>query len=206
MNIKIDSAILQGDLTRPENEELRGLVIFAHGSGSSRLSPRNRLVAKVLQDNGFATLLFDLLTEDEDKDYNARFDVDLLAERLEKVTLWVLAVPDFKTVPTGYFGASTGAAAALIAVARLGKAKAVVSRGGRPDMAIGYLRKVDVPTLLLVGSEDREVIKLNRYALKEIRTKTKELIIVRGATHLFEEPGTLEQVAEHAVKWFQGYL
>lgn len=206
MNIKVDSVTLRGDLTKPENEHIHGLVIFAHGSGSSRLSPRNRLVAKVLQNNGYATLLFDLLTEDEDKDYNTRFDVGLLAERLERVTLWVTELPDFRSVPIGYFGASTGAAAALIAAARLGRARSVVSRGGRPDMAMGFLKKVNVPTLLLVGGEDGEVIKLNRYALRELGTKTKELMVVPGATHLFEEPGTLEQVAEHAAEWFQKYL
>ncbi len=147
-----------------------------------------------------------MLTEDEDKDYNTRFDVGLLAERLEKVTLWVLELSDFGSVPIGYFGASTGAAAVFVAAAQLGSARSVVSLGGRPDMAIGCLRKVDVPTLLLVGGKDREVVKLNRYTLRELGTKTKELIVVPGATHLFEEPGTLEQVARHASDRFQKYL
>lgn len=197
--------VLRGDLTRPE-KELHGLVLFAHGSGSSRFSPRNQFVAKVLQDEGFSTMLFDLLTEEEDNDHNARFDIALLAERLEKTTRWALGLPEFKSVPVGFFGASTGAATALIVATRVNEIRSVVSRGGRPDMALEYLRKVDVPTLLLVGGHDGEVIKLNRYALNELKAKSKKLIIVPGATHLFEEPGTLEQVAKYSLEWFQKYM
>lgn len=208
MNIGLDRLILHGDLDMPNDREIRGLVVFAHGSGSSRLSPRNRFVAKFLQENGFATLLFDLLTEEEDKDYNVRFDIKLLSRRLVQTTHWVKELRDLKSISTGYFGASTGAAAALIAAVELGNdaVKAVVSRGGRVDMALGYLRRVFVPTLLIVGARDGEVVKLNRSALKEIKSERKQLTIVPGASHLFEEPGALEQVAGLAVEWFQEYL
>ena len=195
-------------MPNPRNGQEGGLVVFAHGSGSSRLSPRNRYVAKVLQEKGFGTLLFDLLTEQEDQKYETRFDIELLSERLEKATGWVLEMPEIKSAHIGYFGASTGAAAALIASAELGSnlIKAVVSRGGRVDMAGPYLRRVVAPTLLIVGGRDEEVIELNRSALTELNSHAKQLVIVPGATHLFEEEGALEQVAKHAADWFLRYL
>ena len=208
VNISVGSVALHGDLFKPPLEMVNKLVIFAHGSGSSRKSPRNRIVAKDLHDKVFGTLLFDLLTEKEDQDYARRFEIELLAERLENVTTWLIQNPDLEKVHIGYFGASTGAAAALIAAAELGSntIKAVVSRGGRPDMAGPYLRRVVVPTLLIVGGSDEEVVELNQSALRELSSEVKELTVVPGATHLFEEPGTLEEVAERAAQWFQKYL
>ncbi|MBV8151909.1 MAG: dienelactone hydrolase family protein [Candidatus Eremiobacteraeota bacterium] len=181
-----------------------GLVIFAHGSGSSRFSPRNRFVAEQLQNAGFATLLMDLLTQDEDRrdqrTTEFRFDVALLGRRLLAATNWSLA--RFPALSIGYFGASTGAAAALIAAADLGeRIAAVVSRGGRPDLAGAALARVTAPTLLLVGARDRQVIALNEEAQAQLRC-TSELAIVPGASHLFEEPGTLEVVADLAARWF----
>ncbi len=166
LKIAVDSTALNGDLyTPPVSKQVhgRGIVIFAHGSGSSRLSPRNRFVANFLQEKGFATLLFDLLTEKEDQDYEMRFDIELLSERLEKVSNWILRDQGFKH-GIGYFGASTGAAAALIAAAKLGSnvVRSVVSRGGRVDMAGPYLKRVTVPTLLIVGERDEEVLELNQ--------------------------------------------
>lgn len=192
---------LPGTLSLPE--PARGLVAFAHGSGSSRLSPRNTYVAEVLQRAGIATLLFDLLTPDEDRDRAARFDIALLTSRLLLAAAWVERRPDLRALPLGYFGASTGAAAALEAAAKQGaRVAAVVSRGGRPDLAAaGLLEAVSAPTLLIVGGEDDVVIELNRKAMARMRCET-ELVIVPGATHLFEEPGTLEQVARHAADWF----
>ncbi|MCO5107021.1 MAG: dienelactone hydrolase family protein [Burkholderiaceae bacterium] len=192
---------LPGTLSLPE--PARGLVAFAHGSGSSRLSPRNTYVAEVLQRAGIATLLFDLLTPDEDRDRAARFDIALLTSRLLLAAAWVERRPDLRALPLGYFGASTGAAAALEAAAKQGaRVAAVVSRGGRPDLAAaGLLEAVSAPTLLIVGGEDDVVIELNRKAMARMRCETK-LVIVPGATHLFEEPGTLEQVARHAADWF----
>jgi putative phosphoribosyl transferase len=193
-----------GDLIIPENAI--GLVIFSHGSGSSRLSSRNRYVAKVLQDHKIATLLFDLLTPEEDQDYQKRFEIPLLTERLVAVTNWVFQDENTKHFAVGYFGASTGAASALGAAAVLGdKVKAVVSRGGRPDMAIPVLPKVSAPVLLLVGSNDGQVIELNQEAYDRM-PGTKDLKLIPGATHLFEEPGTLEQVSELAANWFRKYL
>jgi predicted phosphoribosyltransferase/pimeloyl-ACP methyl ester carboxylesterase len=182
-----------------------GVVAFAHGSGSSRHSPRNRMVARVLNDHGFVTLLCDLLTEAEASDRAKVFDIDLLADRLKAATRWVRASAETAVLPVGYFGASTGAGAALIAAADLGEEiRAVVSRGGRSDLALDRLAEVTAPTLLLVGANDPEVARLNRLALGNLRTA--EMIIVPGASHLFEEPGTLEQVADHAVKWFRKHL
>ena len=202
--ISVGSAELPGDLIIPENA--RGLVIFSHGSGSSRLSSRNRFVAKYLQDQGFATLLFDLLTPEEDQDYQKRFEIPLLTERLVKVTEWAFQQDKTSNFSVGYFGASTGAASALGAAATLGKkVKAVVSRGGRPDMAIPVLANVSAPVLLLVGSLDVPVIDLNQQAYDRI-PGTKEMKLIPGATHLFEEPGTLEQVSEEAANWFRKYL
>lgn len=183
-----------------------GLVLFAHGSGSSRLSPRNRLVAGALNARGIGTLLFDLLTEAESRDRRNVFDIGLLAQRLVLATRHVTAMPDLRDLPIGYFGASTGAAAALSAAADLGSGiAAVVSRGGRPDLALARLPQVSAPTLLIVGGADREVLMLNRRALEALSC-VKRLEIVPGATHLFEEPGTLEQVIDLAAAWFEANL
>jgi len=184
----------------------RGIVLFAHGSGSSRFSPRNNFVAERLRDAGLATLLFDLLTEPEADDRRNVFDIPLLAERLVAATEWLSEQPALRALPCGYFGASTGAAAALVAAATPpGRIRAVVSRGGRPDMANGWLARVDCPTLLIVGGRDLEVLALNEEALARL-TCEKELRIVPHATHLFEEPGTLEAVVEHAREWFLRHL
>jgi putative phosphoribosyl transferase len=199
---------LLGDLTQPTGAE--GIVLFAHGSGSSRRSSRNRFVAGALQDAGLATLLFDLLTEDEEAadamDAHLRFDVDLLAQRLIATTDWVRRQPETRDLLIGYFGASTGAAAALMAaVERLDVVRAVVSRGGRPDLADAWLPRVRAPTLLVVGGDDREVLHLNRAALQRLGGP-KDLKVVAHATHLFEEPGALERVADLASTWFRRYL
>ncbi|HSI91652.1 MAG TPA: dienelactone hydrolase family protein, partial [Adhaeribacter sp.] len=194
--IKTSGVSLTGDLTIPENAA--GIVLFSHGSGSSRLSTRNRFVAEFLQDQGFATLLFDLLTPEEDLDYSRRFDIKLLTERLIITTNWLLQQPRVKDLPIGYFGASTGAASALGAAAVMnGRVKAVVSRGGRPDLAARALPDVKSPVLLIVGSRDEPVIEMNQQAYDLLRCE-KKMEIVKGATHLFEEPGTLEQVSELA--------
>lgn len=198
---------LIGDLSVPRNPI--GIVLFAHGSGSSRLSPRNRQVATALEQRDLATLLFDLLTEEEDRidriDARLRFDIGLLAERLIAATDWIREQP-VGTQRIGYFGASTGAAAALIAAARRPElAAAVVSRGGRPDLAGPALADVHAPTMLIVGGEDPEVIRLNEIAIAGL-TVPAELVIVPGATHLFQEPGTLETVAELAADWFVEHL
>jgi len=194
-----------GLLGVPDNA--RGIVLFAHGSGSSRLSSRNNFVAEVIRKKGMATLLFDLLTESEDQVYRTRFDILLLTNRLLEATAWVRAQPELVNLAIGYFGASTGAAAALRAAAKLGKTiSAVVSRGGRPDLAgVAELNLVLAPTLLIVGGFDEGVIELNQQAYMALTT-TKELKIVPGATHLFEEPGTLLRAAELATGWFERYL
>jgi putative phosphoribosyl transferase len=199
---------LQGDLAVPANAS--GVVLFAHGSGSSRLSPRNRYVAAMLQRAPLATLLIDLLTPEEEEaerfTRHLRFDIGLLAGRLEGVTHWLTGAPDTQQLPIGYFGASTGAAAALVAAASEPDAVgAVVSRGGRPDLAGNALPHVRAPTLLIVGGADSEVEELNREALQLLATE-KRLEIVPGATHLFEEPGTLERAAELARDWFVAHL
>ncbi len=200
-------AILEGSLVVPPGA--RGVVLFAHGSGSSRHSPRNRAVARSLQQVGLATLLIDLLTAQEDaideRTAELRFDIDLLAKRLIGATDWLEEDLSTQQLPVGYFGASTGAAAALVAAAQREKVAAVVSRGGRPDLAGPALRKVKAPTLLIVGGDDLPVIELNREAFSELKCE-KKLEIVPGATHLFEEPGTLEQVAELARQWFLSHL
>ncbi|GAB4334006.1 MAG: dienelactone hydrolase family protein [Dehalococcoidia bacterium] len=198
--IEIEDAQLHGDLSVPAGAE--GMVIFAHGSGSSRLSPRNRFVASVLSDAGLATLLFDLLSEREEavdmRTGQYRFDIPLLAHRLVAVTDWAGEDPRTRDLVPGYFGASTGAAAALIAAAeRPDRVRAVVSRGGRPDLADRFLPRVQAPTLLIVGGADTPVIRLNEEALGRLRCE-KRLEIVPRASHLFEEPGTLERVAELA--------
>ncbi len=196
--------LLAGRLSVPAGTG--GLVIFAHGSGSGRLSPRNVEVARRLGERGLATLLFDLLTEAEAARRANVFDIDLLAERLLGATRWCQDRPELAGRPVGYFGASTGAAAALVAAAEAGgEIGAVVSRGGRPDLAAGRLGAVTAATLLIVGGEDREVLRLNREAAGDLRC-TSELVIVRGAGHLFEEPGALEVVATLAGDWFQQYL
>ncbi len=183
----------------------RGIVLFAHGSGSSRFSPRNRLVAEHLQRAGLATLLFDLLTRSEDMVYPNRFDIPLLARRLSAATDWVQHDESLRRLPIGYFGASTGAAAALQAAAVHPQVRAVVSRGGRPDLALADLPRVQAAILLIVGGNDEQVLALNRKALACI-SAPKALEIVPGASHLFEEPGKLDQVAELAAAWFRRYL
>lgn len=186
--------------------EAQGLVIFSHGSGSSRHSSRNQYVARVLEDGGFATFLFDLLTEQEDALYQNRFDIPLLTQRLIYVTQWLENLAPVKDLPLGYFGASTGAASALGAAAELKTIiKAVVSRGGRPDLALPVLPNVTAATLLLVGGLDEVVIDLNRQAYEAL-TATRALTIVPGASHLFEEPGKLNEVARLASNWFQTHL
>ncbi len=203
--IRVDGASLPGELIVPARAV--GVVAFAHGSGSGRFSSRNLYIARVLNAAGLATLLFDLLTEDESLDRANVFDVRLLARRLLAATRWLRAQPDTGTAPLGYFGASTGAAASLWAAAELGGGVgAVVSRGGRPDLARPRLGLVQTPTLLVVGSSDETVLELNRRALDELRLCEHELAVVPGATHLFEEPGALEQVAELARRWFVAHL
>jgi len=191
-------------------EGAKGIVLFAHGSGSGRFSPRNRYVAGVLGEAKIASLLIDLLTEQEEQvdlqTRQLRFDIDLLAGRVVSATKWLLAKSDLGKLSIGYFGASTGAAAALVAAAELGEhISAIVSRGGRPDLAGAALAKVKAPTLLIVGGNDSVVIDLNERAMEQLAGE-KELAIVPGAGHLFEEPGAMEQVAQHAAKWFERYL
>lgn len=204
MPIPLGDVTLMGDLHVPQDAQ--GLVLFAHGSGSSRKSGRNRAVASVLRSHGIGTLLFDLLTRQEDEVEDLRFDIPLLSARLTQVADRVHQDPRLTHLPIGLFGASTGAASALnTAAARPVIIKAVVSRGGRPDLALDACTKVLAPTLLLVGGLDGPVIDMNREAFAELRCK-KELVIVPGATHLFEEPGKLEEVAELAVAWFGRHL
>ncbi len=203
LKILADGATLEGELAIPENAA--GIVLFAHGSGSSRLSPRNQFVAQELRKAGVGTLLFDLLTEDEASDRENVFDIDFLAHRLSEASRWLKTTPASGDYPLGYFGASTGAAAALVAAAQDRSIRAVVSRGGRPDLAIRHLAKVKAPTLLIVGGNDYGVIELNEKAYRVLRCE-KSLRIVPGATHLFEEPGALEQVAELASEWFNHHF
>ena len=200
---------LEGDLTVPEGAQ--AVVLFAHGSGSGRRSPRNRYVAQVLHDAGLATLLIDLLTTEEEAvdvhTAHLRFDIDLLAERLVGATDWLGQDGATRDLHVGYFGASTGAGAALVAAAERPEAvAAVVSRGGRPDLAGPALADVRAPTLLIVGGDDQPVIGLNRAALQQLRVQEKQLVLVPGATHLFEEPGALEEVARLATDWFASHL
>ena len=194
---------LPGRLALPETAH--GLVLFAHGSGSSRLSPRNQYVAGVLHESWLGTLLFDLLTERESYDRVNVFDIGLLAERLAAAIRFVAGREQTAALPLGLFGASTGAAAALVAAAHEPRVKAVVSRGGRPDMAGGALSRMTAPTLLIVGGHDEEVLALNQLAYEQI-TAEKQLAVVPGATHLFEEPGTLEEAARLAAEWFARHL
>ena len=208
ITIPAGTVSLEGDLGVPD--QAQGLIIFAHGSGSSRRSPRNRSVARFLRQVGLGTLLFDLLTSEEEiEDFRTghlRFNIIFLAERLIAVTDWLSLHPDTQRAAFGFFGASTGAAAALIAASkRPNLIKAVVSRGGRPDLAGSFLFRVTAPTLFIVGGQDYPVINMNREAMEKIRSQ-KELVIIPGATHLFEEPGTLEEVARLAALWFKKFL
>lgn len=199
ISLPVDGVRLTGDLCMPDGA--KSLVIFSHGSGSSRLSPRNQKVAAYLQKKGIATLLFDLLTPEEDLDVTNRFDIDLLTKRLILVTKWLEEFSTTKGVALGYFGASTGSASAFMAAAKLPQIFAVVSRGGRPDLAATDLSKIKTPVQLIVGSKDEDVLDLNRMAFDKMRCK-KELAIVPGATHLFEEEGCMDKVAELAYGWF----
>ncbi len=208
LSIPIEEAQLEGILTGPSSP--RGLVLFAHGSGSSRLSPRNSQVAAMLHHFGLATLLFDLLTRDEElydqETAELRFDIQLLAGRLVAVTDWASSAPVTRDLPVGYFGSSTGAAAALVAAARRpGEVRAVVCRGGRPELAWDSLPEVHAPTLLIVGGEDQAVLELNQRAYRHLQAP-KQLVVVPGATHLFEEPGALDQVSRLAGQWFREQL
>jgi dienelactone hydrolase len=208
VQVDTEEAELEGILNTPE--EAHGVVLFAHGSGSSRNSPRNRYVARVLAEHKLATLLVDLLTADEEevdsRTAGLRFDIGFLAKRLVGATDWLSNQPETSRLKLGYFGASTGAAAALVAALALpGRAEAIVSRGGRPDLAGSALSRVMAPTLLIVGERDHLVVAINQRALAELPGE-KELQIVPGATHLFEEPGALEQVASRAAGWFTQYL
>ncbi len=206
--VPVGAVSLEGELQIPQNAH--GLVLFAHGSGSSRLSPRNQFVARILRESGLGTLVFDLLTREEEVidsfTRHLRFDIPLLAERLVGATRWVETVDAVHGLRPGFFGASTGGGAALVAAAQLGeKIGAVVSRGGRPDLASGWLSRVKCPTLLMVGELDPVVVDLNRTAMDQM-TCLRELRLIPGATHLFEEPGTLERVAHEAAEWFTQYL
>jgi putative phosphoribosyl transferase len=208
ISIPVDAMGIQGDLSMPEGSI--AIVVFAHGSGSSRHSPRNKYVASVLNDAGIATLLIDLLTADEEavdiETAHLRFDIHLLAERLSAATSWVRSQAATERLHVGYFGASTGAAAALVSAAKQpGIVEAIVSRGGRPDLAGAHLRNVRAPTLLIVGGNDSAVIEMNRQAAAELRAENR-LVIVPGAGHLFEEPGALEHVAIVAREWFEDHL
>ncbi len=203
-DVTVGGHALPGLLTLPAGSS--GLVVFAHGSGSSRLSPRNQEVARAVEAAGMGTLLFDLLHEDEARDRRRVFDIPLLAERVVEAIAWRDAEPELQARPLGLFGASTGAAAALVAAARQReRVAAVVSRGGRPDLAAWALDGVRAPTLLIVGGADTEVLALNRDAFARL-TCPKALEVVAGATHLFEEPGTLEAMTAHAVGWFRRHL
>jgi putative phosphoribosyl transferase len=204
VSIDVEPAPLPGDLVVPEGS--RGVVVFAHGSGSSRRSPRNVAVADSLNRTELSTLLFDLLTPEEAEDRSLVFDVDLLATRLEAAARWVREVSGLGDMPLAFFGASTGAAAALVAATRPGnEVSSIVSRGGRPDLAGEALERVTTPTLLIVGSEDRDVLELNHQAERRIRAETR-LEVIPGAGHLFEEPGALETVAELAATWIERNL
>ncbi len=203
VQIRLDSIVLPGILAVPP--DAAGLVVFAHGSGSSRFSPRNAFISQVIQEQGIGTLLFDLLTEDEDFIYDNRFDIDLIANRLLAATDWLLARPEAASLTLGYFGASTGAAAALKAAVHENRVRAIVSRGGRPDLALDVIPRVRAATMLIVGGNDAIVIDLNRHAYNRLQC-AKRMEIVPGASHLFEEPGTLEIAAGLAAGWFKEHL
>lgn len=206
--IPAGDAVLDGDMVVPSGAS--GIAVFAHGSGSSRHSPRNKSVARVIREAGVGSLLFDLLTREEESvdvfTRHLRFDIELLTRRLIEATRWLASQEETRNLRVGYFGSSTGAAAALMAAARLGdEIGAVVSRGGRPDLAGDALPLVNAPTLLIVGGHDETVIELNQDAYARLRCE-KELRVIPGATHLFEEPGALEQVADYAADWLKGHL
>ncbi|OGS74279.1 MAG: hydrolase [Flavobacteria bacterium RIFCSPLOWO2_12_FULL_35_11] len=204
IDIDIGEICLKGNLRLADHS--KGIILFSHGSGSSRLSIRNNYVASLLIEEGFSSLLFDLLSAKEDMVYENRFDIELLTQRLVKVTKWVMKYEEIKKLPIGYFGASTGAASALSAAAEMGKSiKAIVSRGGRPDLAMPILKDIKTPTLLIVGGDDEVVIELNKKA-KDTIEGVCELKIVEGATHLFPEAGKLEIVAKLTADWFDKYL
>ena len=204
LDIPLASVTLKGDLIVPENAT--GIVIFSHGSGSSRFSSRNKMVAELIQQHHIGTFLFDLLTEEEDEINENRFNIDLLSDRLIDSTQWLMEQESTKELPIGYFGASTGAASALRAAAHFKeKIKAVVSRGGRPDLAISDLPQVTAPTLLIVGSLDIPVISMNKMAYDTLEAP-KQMKIVEAATHLFEEPGKLQEVADFAIDWYKKHL
>ncbi|MDD3028437.1 MAG: dienelactone hydrolase family protein [Erysipelotrichaceae bacterium] len=204
VNIPAGTVSLPGVLDIPEGAS--GIVLFAHGSGSSRFSPRNNFVAEVLRKRGLGTLLMDLMTQEEDQDYRRRFDIDLLVTRLLAATLWLQEHDETRNLKIGYFGGSTGAAAAVESAAKLeNQVSAVVSRGGRVDLALPYLDQLKAPTLLIVGGLDNGVIEINQQAFDKIKA-VKKLEIVSGASHLFEEPGTLETVATLSANWFVKYL
>jgi len=202
--VQTEGLTLPGILGVPAGAQ--GAVLFAHGSGSSRFSPRNNFVAEVLRQHRLATLLIDLLTQAEDQLYENRFDIELLTRRLAAVTHWLRTKSEVRHLPVGLFGASTGAASALRLAAQLGEGiYAVVSRGGRPDLAEEFLARVSAPTLLIVGGADDVVLELNRRAYEQLGAE-KELAVIPGATHLFEEPGALEAVADQAAEWFARHL
>lgn len=202
--IPVQNSFVYGELEIPLHAQ--SVVIFSHGSGSSRLSPRNQFVARYLHQQNIGTLLFDLLTEKEDLNYQNRFDITLLTKRLIRATEWLVEQPVARQLSLGYFGASTGAASAIRAASLIPNIQAVVSRGGRPDLAgTAYLIKLEAPSLLIVGSLDTEVIRLNEWAAAQIKGENK-LEIVPGATHLFEEAGTMDKVCELAAAWFRHYL
>lgn len=203
VNIPVGKVILAGEVSIPL--KAKAIIIFSHGSGSSRFSKRNQMVAEYLHEKNFGTLLFDLLTDEEDKYYYNRFDIDLLTKRLVGATEWLERFPAAKDCRIGYFGASTGAASALKAAAILSQVGAVVSRGGRPDLVMDDLRNVKAPTLLIVGSLDYDVIQLNKQAYAQLKCE-KRMELIEGATHLFEEPGTMEKVCGKAAAWFEKYL
>lgn len=203
VSIPFGNIQLKGELIIPSNA--KAVVIFSHGSGSSRFSPRNRMVADYLHHNNLGTLLFDLLTEKEDREYANRFDIGLLTGRLIAATTWLEERKVMNDCRLGFFGASTGAASALRAASILPQIEAVVSRGGRPDLAMDVLPQVKAPTLLIVGGLDHDVLRLNRDAYFQLQCE-KEFRIVKGASHLFEEAGTMQEVCEQASKWFEKYL
>lgn len=203
VSFQVNKISLKGELALPG--KANAIVVFSHGSGSSRFSNRNRRVAEYLNTKNLGTLLFDLLTEEEDKTYSNRFDIELLSKRLAGAAEWLEKFPAARECRIGFFGASTGAASALQAAAGLPQIGAVVSRGGRPDLAMDRLAKVKAPTLLIVGSLDHDVLEMNRDAYKQL-TCEKKLEVVQGATHLFEEPGKMEIVSELAGSWFEKYL
>ena len=203
VSIPVSNVILKGELYIPS--KAKAIIVFSHGSGSSRLSKRNQMVAKYLQEKNFGTLLFDLLTEQEDLHYHNRFNINLLTKRLAGATEWLERLPAARDCRIGYFGASTGAASALKAASILPNISVVVSRGGRPDLAMDDLENVEAPTLLIVGSLDYDVLQLNKKAYAKLKCE-KKLEMVEGATHLIEEQGTMEKVCELAEEWFEKYL